>query len=256
MVKNRVKEKIKQGEKVLGCFLNIYSPALVELMGYAGFDFIVIDNEHGGFSDSELENLIRAAECVDIVPIIRIAYDPSSIQKALDRGARGIQVPMVNTKEDAERIVKLAKYPPFGTRGAAFSIRPAKYGRISGEQFLDHEDENTMIIVHIETPEAARNFEEIIQVPGIDVAFIGPTDLSVNMGYKKEGSKHPDVQKTIQEIYDQAKKMNFPVGTIAPIQKDINRAIEQGNSYVVGVGSSIFLSTFDNYVGEWEKHKI
>ncbi|MCS0542884.1 aldolase/citrate lyase family protein, partial [Aeromonas veronii] len=133
---NNVKSLLRSGDRALGMFLNMYSPALLEMIAYAEFDFVIIDNEHGSFSDSELENLIRAAECADIVPIVRLSYDPSSIQKALDRGARGIQVPMVNTKEQAEEIVKKAKYPPLGNRGTTYSIRPAKYGRLSGEEFL------------------------------------------------------------------------------------------------------------------------
>jgi 4-hydroxy-2-oxoheptanedioate aldolase len=132
MMINKVKQRLKNGERTLGIFLNFFSPALVEMIGYAGFDFVVIDNEHGGFSESEIEHLIRAAECVDILPIVRISYDPSCIQKTLDRGARGIQIPMVNTKEQAEEIVRKAKYHPFGERGTTYSIRTANYGRLSG----------------------------------------------------------------------------------------------------------------------------
>ncbi|MBO1909821.1 2,4-dihydroxyhept-2-ene-1,7-dioic acid aldolase, partial [Microvirga sp. 3-52] len=106
---NTIKEKIQNGQKVTGIFIGIYSPAIVEMCGYAGFDFIVIDDEHGAFSYSELENMIRTAELVNLAPVVRVSYDDASIQKALDRGAVGIQVPMVSTKEEAIQVVNKAK---------------------------------------------------------------------------------------------------------------------------------------------------
>lgn len=208
-MKNTLKDRIKNGEHVLGGFVGIYSPNLVEMIGYAGFDYIVIDDEHVAFNYTELENLIRTADSVNMVPFVRVSYDPSSIQKALDRGAKGIQVPMVNSKEDAESVVKKAKFPPRGNRGVAFSHRAAQYGNDSGETFLDSSNEEILVIPHIETFEASENFEEIMSVDGIDIAFIGPTDLSVNMGFKKDGPKHPKVQKKIADLYEIAHRNDY-----------------------------------------------
>ncbi|WP_099354793.1 HpcH/HpaI aldolase family protein [Fredinandcohnia onubensis] len=253
---NNVKSLLRSGDRALGMFLNMYSPALLEMIAYAEFDFVIIDNEHGSFSDSELENLIRAAECADIVPIVRLSYDPSSIQKALDRGARGIQVPMVNTKEQAEEIVKKAKYPPLGNRGTTYSIRPAKYGRLSGEEFLDNENDSVLIIVQIETPEAVENFEEIVSVPGIDVAFIGPLDLAINSGYRKEGIHHPEIKNTIKQLHELGVKKDIAVGTIAPTSKDIEEAFENGTQYVVAVANSLINQSFNSYKKSWDEQKI
>jgi 4-hydroxy-2-oxoheptanedioate aldolase len=253
MKKNNVKHRLKNGERTLGIFLHFFSPSLLEIIGHAGFDFVVIDNEHGGFSDAEIEHLIRAAECADIVPIVRIPYDPSSIQKALDRGARGIQIPMVRTKEQAEEIVRKAKYPPLGARGTSYSIRPANYGRLGGGDFLDHENENILIIVQLETPDAVENFQEIMCVPGIDVAFIGPLDLAVSSGFRKEGTKHPKIQEVIQNLHQKALEQNIAIGTIAPTSNDINHVYAQGSKYVVGVLSALLNQTFNEYVGVWEE---
>nr|WP_263327053.1 aldolase/citrate lyase family protein [Neobacillus sp. Marseille-Q6967] len=253
---NKVKQQLKNGERTLGIFLNFFSPPLVEMLGYSGFDFVVIDNEHGGFSDAEIEHLIRAAECADILPIVRISYDPSCIQKTLDRGARGIQIPMVKTKEQAEEIVRKAKYPPFGERGTTYSIRTADYGRLGGEDFLDHENENILIIVQIETPEAVENFEEIMSVPGIDVGFIGPLDLAVSSGYRKEGPKHPQVQKMIQNLHERAFNNNFVIGTIAPTNKDIDVVYSQGTQFVVAVLNSMLNQTFNEYVEVWDQYRM
>lgn len=107
----RLKEKIKAGDMVLGCFLNFYSPPLVEIMGMAGYDFFVLDNEHGNFSPHEIECMICAADAVNLATIVRVDYDNSSIQKVLDMGAEGIQVPKVNTRMDAETVSNVRNIP-------------------------------------------------------------------------------------------------------------------------------------------------
>ncbi|YCA46357.1 aldolase/citrate lyase family protein (plasmid) [Bacillus sp. JZ8] len=247
-MENAVKEKIKRGEQVLGVFLGINSPPLVEMLGYAGFDFVVIDDEHGAFSPSELENIIRTADSVGLVPIVRVSYDRSSIQKALDRGAKGVQVPMVNTKEDALEVVRQAKFPPYGERGVSYSIRPARYGKNSGKPYLDKCNENIMVIVHIETAEAANNFEAITAVPGIDLAFVGSTDLSVSMGYPLEGASHPEVQKVINEIFIKGKERNVPIGTVASNITAANDAFDKGSQYVGIVLNSLLTSTLTDIV--------
>ncbi len=233
---------------MLGSFIGIYSPNLIELIGYSGFDFVVIDDEHGAFSHSELENIIRTAESVDVVPIVRVSYDRSSIQKALDRGAKGIQVPMVNTKQDAERAVQKAKFPPRGTRGAAYSHRAARFGKDSGKAFLDASDENILVIPHIETLEAAENFKEIMSVDGIDLAFIGTTDLSVNMGYKSEGPKHPNVQKVVNDLYRKAAEERLKIGTVAASASGAQHAFKKGADYVGIVAISTILRSFEQVV--------
>lgn len=248
MKNNAIKEKIKSGEQVLGAFLGINSPPLVEMLGYAGFDFVVIDDEHGAFSASELENIIRTADSVGVVPIVRVSYDPSSIQKALDRGAKGVQVPMVNTKEEALEVVKRAKFPPYGNRGVSYSTRPARYGKDVGKPYIDESNENIMIIVHIETLAAANNFEEIATVPGIDLAFIGSTDLSVNMGYQLEGASHPEVKKVIDELFLKGKELDLPIGTVASNSAGANVAIDKGAQYVGVILNNVITSALNDVV--------
>jgi 4-hydroxy-2-oxoheptanedioate aldolase len=252
---NRVKEKMMNGERALGAFVGIYSPAVVEMLGYAGFEFIVIDDEHGTFSHSELENMIRTADSVNIIPIVRVSYDSSSIQKALDRGAKGIHVPMVNTKEDALSVVKRAKYPPIGQRGAAYSIRSARFGKDSGKEYIDAANRDILIAVHIETREAAQNFEEIMTVDGIDLAFLGPTDLSVSMGYPTEGASHPEVQQTLSELYEKGKNLGVPIGTIAGNAEAALKAFHQGANYV-GVVATVVMSTEFNRVSNSVKETL
>ncbi|MBP1930369.1 HpcH/HpaI aldolase family protein [Ammoniphilus resinae] len=245
---NIVKQKLINGEPCLGGFVGIYSPALIEIMGYAGFEFVVIDDEHGAFSYSELEDMIRTAENVNMIPIVRVSYDPSSIQKALDRGAKGIHVPMVNTKEDAEMVVKKAKFPPIGQRGTAYSIRAARFGKDSGKAYLDAANEDVLILAHIETMEAAENFEEIMSVPGIDVAFLGPTDLSVSMGYTVEGAKHPEVQRVLTDLYEKGRKMGVPVGTLSGNTESSIHEFKRGATYVAVAATTVMSQTFSQLV--------
>lgn len=248
MLENALKEKLSRGETALGLFLNINSPALVEISGYAGFDFIVIDNEHGPFSDPDIEELIRAAELMNVTPIVRVSYNQASIQKVLDRGAKGILVPLVNTRAEAEAVVKKAKFPPLGTRGTAYSIRAARWGNYKGKEYLDSADQNTLISVQIETAEAVKNFEEIISVPGIDIAYIGPGDLSVSMGYKAEGPNHPEVQKVIQDLLRCGREHGVYMGIMASDIPDIGRCATNGARFITLMASGLISEKFKEMI--------
>lgn len=248
MYKNVLKEKLSRGELALGLFVPFYAPSLVEIIGYAGLDFIVIDNEHGAFTDGEIEELIRAAELTGVDPIVRVSYNTAAIQKALDRGAKGIQVPMVNTKADAEAVVRKAKFPPYGTRGVAYSVRAARFGNDSGKEYLEAGNRNTLVSVHIECPEAVKNFDEIISVPGVDIAFIGPTDLSVTMGYQLEGPNHPEVKAVIKELLRKGREKGIIMGIMAGGIDDIARCAEDGASFVTLVASGLISAKFKEMV--------
>lgn len=240
---NALKQKLRDGRPVVGCFVGFHSPAIVEMLGYSGFDFVVIDNEHGPFSWGEVEDMIRAAEGAGVVPIVRVAYDPSDIQKALDRGAYGIHVPMVNTKQRAEEVVQRAKYPPEGKRGAAFSCRSAKFGKVGGTDYLETANRETLVAVHIETLEAANNIEEIMDVEGIDVYYLGPTDMSVTMGYGSEPN-HPDVQAAMNRVLASGRKRGAVIGTQVGSAEGVRSRWNWGAQYI-GVGiTPVLMSAF------------
>ncbi len=243
MIKNPLKEKLARGAAV-GTIVNFYAPSLVEIIGYCGLDFIVIDDEHGAFSYPQIEELIRIAELTGVTPLVRISYDKAAIQKALDRGARGIHVPVVNTRADAEAAVRKAKFPPLGTRGAAYSVRAAHFGEYKGKAYLDSADDNTLIIVHIETPEGVAHFDEIVSVPGVDVAFIGPTDLSVSLGYKAEGPNHPEVKKVIGELFRKGLDKGVSMGFFAGGAEEIAQCAGQGARYIATMSSGLIASKF------------
>lgn len=245
----KLKEKIFNNEKVLGGFVNSYNPSLVEMLGFNGYDFIVIDNEHGAFSQSEITEMIRAAKRTNMSPIVRTSYDPSSIQKALDNGAEGIQVPMINNQEQAEEVVSQAKYPPVGMRGVAYSIPAAQYGNLSGRSYLDQANKDTLISIHIETKEAVKNFEEIITVNEIDIAFIGSTDLAVNLGY--DNPDHPEVQNVISALFEKAKHHDIKMGLVASDSASAEKAFDQGASYVAVVTNKVIMKALQDVISNF-----
>ena len=188
---------LKEDRPLMGIFMGLTSPALVEMAGHAGFDFVVIDNEHGPGGIETTEHMIRAARCAGLAPVVRVSgANQQEILRTLDVGASGVQVPQVNTAEQARLVVNAAKYPPMGNRGVAFSTRAAGYGFFGGAGHVQASNEQTVVITHIETAQAVEQLDAMLEVQGIDVMFIGPTDLSVSMGYPGNPG-HPDVQATI-----------------------------------------------------------
>lgn len=247
-----IKTKIQNNENVMGAFINFFAPPLVDMAGYAGFDFVIIDDEHGAFSSTELEHMIRAAESVGIDPVIRVSYNTASIQKALDRGAAGIQVPMVSNGNEARQVVNSVKYPPIGRRGVAYSIRPAQFGVRKGTRYLEQENDNILITVQIETPEAVENFQDILETPGIDIAFVGRVDLSVNMGYR-DNPYHYKVNETIQQLYELSQGYKVAMGTVANDCESSNQAFTSGARYVGVVINSIIMNNLKTLIDKTEK---
>ncbi|HEY81798.1 MAG TPA: hypothetical protein G4O01_00725 [Dehalococcoidia bacterium] len=243
MRKNLTKEKIQRGEIACGVFVPLYSPTIVEILGHIGFDFVIFDAEHGPMGVESCEHMVRAADTVNITPIIRVAMNlQQNILRYLDIGALGVQMPMINSKEDAENVVRSVKYPPEGRRGLA-GVRAANYG-LTGplSDYVKEANRETMVIVHVETMQAVENLKETLTVPGIDVIFIGPTDLSSAMGYPGQ-VKHPEVQGMIERLIKQIRAAGKVAGTIAYDLDTLRRCKELGFRYIVyGVGPMIVKS--------------
>lgn len=214
---------------LFGIFTGMASPAIVEMCGHAGFDFVVLDNEHGPAGLETTEHLIRAARCVNIIPVVRTLE--ADILRVLDIGASAIQVPQVNTAEQARRIVAAAKYPPLGGRGAAFSPRAAGYGFFGGQAHAKMSNEGTSVILMTETEEALANLDEILAVPGIDALFIGPNDLSFSMGHQGN-QKHPDVVAAIDAAVKKIARTQVAPGLMTVPADDYKRYAALGARYL------------------------
>ena len=233
MRKNQAKEKLLGGGTIYGVFCNLYSPMIVELIGHIGFDFVLVDAEHGPAGVESCEHMVRGADSVGVPLFIRIAMNiRQNILRYLDIGSQGVQLPMINTKEEAEGVVQAVKYPPQGRRGLA-AIRAADYGlKMSLKDYTLMANHELLTVVQIETVEAMKNLKEILTVDGIDVFFIGPTDLSTSMGYTAQAN-HPEVQAAIDEIVNLIRASGKIAGTIAYTDEALNKAKERGFQYIV-----------------------
>lgn len=244
---NPVKEKLDAGEACLGCFIGMYAPSLAEMAGYAGFDFVVIDNEHGPFGWGQVEEMVRACEAAGVVPIVRVAEcAPVPILKALDRGARGIHIPQIHTAEDARRAVAACRFPPQGNRGAAYSPRSAKYGAFSGRPYIERSNGDIMIVAHIESAQAVESIEDIMEA-GIDVAFIGPTDLSVSSG-RADDPNHPDIRRMMDRVLQAGRERGVHVGILAGDERGIAARLAWGASYIGTGATSLIHAAFQRAV--------
>ncbi len=200
MKPNRMKEKIARGEPALGCSGRFPSPQGVEMLGYAGFDWVLIDCEHGSLGPGDVELMAMACDAVGITPVARPRSNSASdIQAVMDRGAMGVQVPHVNTAEDARRAVAAVKFGPGAARGLAAGTRPDSWGLGARmHDFAARANVQSLVCVQLEHAEALDNLDEILAVADIDVFFIGPSDLSQSMGHPGN-PKAPEVAQAIDK---------------------------------------------------------
>ena len=217
MLENRTKAKLAAGEPVFGCFLRWREPALAEIVAMQGWDFVIFDGEHGTLQPSEVEDLCRAVELRGATPIARVTtIQPHIILRFLDTGIHGVHVPWVNTAEGVEQAVQSVKYGPRGQRGLAGS-RASDWGHYESlAEYTARANRETMLIVHIETLEAVNAIEEYVAIDGVDVLFIGPTDLSHSLGHPGDTS-HPDVvaamDRVAEVVVPSAKTLGIYAGT-------------------------------------------
>lgn len=208
-----LKEKLQQGETVFGCFSLIPSPQIQEIIGVSGFDFAIIDFEHGTMDLGTAENLMRAQMARGLTTAVRVKPgDLRSIGKVLDMGAEVVQIPQIGSKEEAENAVRAAKFPPRGERGAAHVVRAASYCGVDRSDYYANANEDTMVILQIEGLEAAKQAESIMSVDGVDVIFLGPHDLAQALGVPGQ-TEHPLVEGKMEELVTLAKKHHKWVGT-------------------------------------------
>jgi 4-hydroxy-2-oxoheptanedioate aldolase len=229
---NSAKEKLRNGGTVLGCFTRYPNAALVEVLGYCGWDFIVFDGEHGTLEPADCEQMTRAAELQGVTPIVRVPVNlPHVILRFLDTGAQGLHVPMVRSAADAEAVVQAVKYQPRGSRGLA-NVRASDYGQRSPlAEYITRANEETLISVHIETEDSVDRLGEIIAVDGLDVIFIGPTDLSNSLGLPGQ-LQNPKVQAALQRCVDAVAASDKALGIMVPNAQAARTWIDRGARYV------------------------
>jgi 2-dehydro-3-deoxyglucarate aldolase/4-hydroxy-2-oxoheptanedioate aldolase len=241
LFENRVKRMLKQGKKTAGTWAQLCSPMAAEILSRAGFDWILVDMEHAPGDLLTLVAQLEAVAASGIVPLVRAPWnDMVWIKRILDAGAYGVMIPYVNTREQAIAAVQACKYPPLGVRGIAGSPRAAGFGRDTAE-YLKRANDEILVILQVETPQAIQNLEEIGKVPGVDVLFIGPMDLATSMGHFANPA-HPEVQAAIAEVEAKAKALGAALGTVSAGWEQAKALYDRGYQRVTLLSDVVLLS--------------
>lgn len=248
MRENAMKAKIARGDVALGCSVMFPSPQIVEMLGYAGFDWVLIDCEHGSIGLGDVEMMSMAADAAGVTAIARPRSNAAAdIQSVLDRGVAGVQIPHINTAEDARRAVAAVKFGPGAGRGLAAGTRPDRWGLgAKMADFAEAANRQSLVCVQLEHAEAIANVDEILNVPGIDVFFIGPSDLSQSMGHPGN-PKAPPVASAIDTTLAKIRAANAAPGmpatteTLAEVKAKGCRYIYTHLPKVLGAGAAPFL---------------
>lgn len=227
------KQRLREGP-LHGCFVTFPSAALTEFTAAMGFDFVLIDNEHGNMNPETVEDMVRASHSQQVPCLVRVPYNRAEYtRKALDFGADGVQVPLINTVEDARLASRPTLFPPQGDRGVAFLPRAANYGMCADKaRYLTEANASRVLSVHIETVEAVDNLDDILAAGLADVYFVGPGDLAVSMGYGHD-LNHRDVQDTIERCIRKIAASGNIAGTYVGTPERAAEAIKWGAHYLV-----------------------
>lgn len=231
MQSNELKKRLDAGAAVIGSFVYVPSAKLTELIALSGFDFLVIDQEHGPISAETAEEMVRACQCGGCTPMVRVAHLHShTILGALDSGAMGVHIPSINTVEDCRAAVEFCRYAPLGSRGLA-GVRAAGYGlRGSLSDYCKKANEEVLVVAHIENIEAIHNLNQLLAVDGIDVYFLGPTDLSSSLN--RPGSADPELRQLVDIALSTIVRAGKVAGVITTDTKAARQYIDLGVRYL------------------------
>jgi 2-dehydro-3-deoxyglucarate aldolase len=238
---NTILKKLKNGEHTIGSWLQISSPDVAEILGNAGYDWVAVDLEHGGFSRSVIKDVFRALELNNTVPVARVAQcSPQNIKEALDAGAQGIILPMIENIEQLENVISWSYYPPKGTRGVGYS-RANLFGQ-NFDEYVEKFSNKVLIIAQIEHINAVANLDDILSVNDLDAIMVGPYDLSGSMGITAQFD-HPDFINTMDAIYKKAKQHTIPMGLhiVQPDKELLKEKIKQGYQFIAYGIDAVFL---------------
>jgi 4-hydroxy-2-oxoheptanedioate aldolase len=230
MLINPVKSKIRAGEAVFGTICAFPSPEVVEVIGVAGYDCVLLDLEHGPLDVETVQAMGRACRATGTVPLARVPdANPKMILRMLDSGCLGVMIPQVETPQQAADVVAACRYPPAGRRSLAGNTVAARWGTVAAADHVAASNEAVLSIVQIETRRGYDAVEAIARTPGLDMLFIGPNDLSTSLGHPGE-MRHPEVQEAIRRILRAAKDAETMSGILALDAQDIETYRPQGAS--------------------------
>jgi 2-keto-3-deoxy-L-rhamnonate aldolase RhmA len=236
-----LRARLRAGEVVLGTFLNLGSPVSAEICGLAGFDWVLIDLEHGSGTEADLLPQLQALEHTGAAPVVRVeANERPRFARALDSGAEGVMVPRVDTAEEARRAAASMRYPPAGVRGMAYMNRAARWGGRSWAE-VEAFNERVVGVIQIESEEAVANVEEIAAVEGVDALFVGPSDLTQSMGILGQ-LDDPRFLAAVHAVGDAARGAGKAAGILVQTPEQLDRYLALGYQLVAVGSDSAFLS--------------
>ncbi|MEU5517199.1 MULTISPECIES: HpcH/HpaI aldolase family protein [Streptomyces] len=225
----RVRDGINGG--TLGTWIKLSSPESVEIMAYAGFDFVVIDLEHTTLNLGAASTHIAMARALGVDPLVRVPdHGLSVIQRVLDAGAAGVVVPHVDTVQQARAVVRATCFPPRGDRGSGGTSRAGRWGLLPRADYLEYGNEQALCVVQLESEEAIRNTREILALDGVGAAFVGTADLSMSMGV---AAGSDEVDRLATSALTAAAAAGVPIGTASATSDQARAALARGYDYVV-----------------------
>ncbi len=236
-----LKKRLKQGETLNGCWLNLGSPLTAEIVGQAGFDWVLIDLEHGAGVEKDVLAQLQALGNSPSAVLVRVeSAESPRISRILDMGAEGIMCPKVDNALEAKKVINGLHYPPFGNRGVAKMVRATQFGS-NFNTYYDESIDNILGIVQIETLEALDNLDAIAAVEGVDILFIGPADLSMAMGIFGQFD-HPRFVDALNKIVEAAQKAHKAIGILIFNTEDYDKYHNMGIKFIACGSDATFVA--------------
>ena len=253
------KKQLREGKPKMGLFLNAHSPTLAEQLAHSGYDWLLVDTQHGPMGYETLSAMLAGIASGGAKSLVRVGgYDDRpGIQQALDMGSDGVLIPYINTADEARQAVSCARYPTTGTRSVYFPQRSMNKDGLLG--YAGNWNNNAIVALRVETASCIKNMEEIAAVPGVDILFLGQNDLCMSMGlYEKYEFPHmytsPELNAATQKLVDNARKNNVILGLFLFGTSRVGEFLEKGFTFI-SVGNDLHhvLTQAGAYVNDMEK---
>jgi 2-dehydro-3-deoxyglucarate aldolase len=235
---NHFRRQLREKQRLIGCWASLASPISTEILGYAGFDWLLLDGEHAPNDFQTFLTQLLALKDSPSAAVVRPQWnEPVLLKRLLDLGVYNFLMPFIESAEQAQAAVAATRYPPRGIRGIAVAQRSNRYGYCP--DYFERIDDNIAVLVQIESRAGVEAVDAIARVDGVDALFIGPSDLSASLGHFGN-PRHPDVQRAMQRVVDAARVHDKPVGILSGVEEDTQRYLEMGMT-CVAVGMDVVL---------------